>query len=151
MLFVRTHNAIIIEKKLGKTLSKAVSTIAPAIKGITASIARLISWKRKVRRYIENNCPKRTLYGNPDPGDIETTDVKNHNGIIRERSDRLVRKTKCFSKRRRMLECPLQVFQFYWNFINGFKRRTSPAMLEGSADHLWTWHKFFYFQVTILD
>ena len=58
MLFVRTRDAIIIEKKLGKTLSKAVSTRTPAIKGITASIARLISWKQKVRRYIENNCPK---------------------------------------------------------------------------------------------
>ncbi|PXF57283.1 MAG: hypothetical protein C4B59_15505 [Candidatus Methanogaster sp.] len=47
MLFVRTHNAIITEKNLGKTLSKAVNTRAPDIKGITASIARLISWKQK--------------------------------------------------------------------------------------------------------
>ena len=58
MLFVRTHNAIIIEKKLGKTLSKAVNTRAPAIKGITASIARHISWKQKARRYIGNTYPK---------------------------------------------------------------------------------------------
>jgi len=58
MLFVRTHNAIIIEKKLGKTLSKAVNTRAPAIKGITASIARLISWKQKARRYTGSTYPK---------------------------------------------------------------------------------------------
>ncbi len=94
---------------------------------------------------------KRTIYGNPDPGDIETTDVENYNGILRERLGRLVWKTKCFSKRRWRLECSLQVFQFYWNFINEFKRRTTPAMLEGVADNLWTWHEFFYFQLTILD
>ena len=43
---------------------------------------------------------KRTIYGNPDLGDIETTNVENYNGILRERIGRLVWKTKCFSKRR---------------------------------------------------
>ncbi|MCD6208370.1 MAG: IS1 family transposase [Methanosarcinales archaeon] len=43
---------------------------------------------------------------------METTDVENYNGILRERTGRLVRKTKCFSKRKRMLECSLHVFQF---------------------------------------
>jgi len=92
---------------------------------------------------------KRTIYGNPDHDDIETTDIENYNGILRERIGRLVRKTKCFSKRRWRLECSLQVFQFYWNFINEFKRRKSPAMLEGLADHLWTWHEFLYCSLTI--
>jgi len=89
---------------------------------------------------------KRTIYGNPDLCDIETTDVENFNGILRERIGRLVRKTKCFSKRRRRLECSVQLFQFYWNFINEFKRRTTPAMLEGLTDSLWTWNEFFYFR-----
>ena len=31
---------------------------------------------------------KRTIYGNPDPGDIETTDVENYNGILRDRIGR---------------------------------------------------------------
>nr|QNO57742.1 hypothetical protein GBAFDLPJ_00036 [Methanosarcinales archaeon ANME-1 ERB7] len=92
---------------------------------------------------------KRAIYGTPDPSDIETTDIENYNGILRERIGRLVRKTKCFSKRRWRLKCSLQVFQFYWNFMNEFKRRTSPAMLEGLADHLWTWHDFF--SLTILN
>jgi len=87
---------------------------------------------------------KRTICGNPDPGDIGTTDIENFNGILRERIGRLVRKSKCFSKRRWRLECSVQLFQFYWNFINEFKRRTSPAMLEGLTDHLWIWHEFFY-------
>jgi len=29
-------------------------------------------------------------YGSPDPGDIETTDIENFNGILRERIGRLV-------------------------------------------------------------
>jgi len=62
---------------------------------------------------------------------------------------KLVRKTKCFSKRRWRLEGSIQLFQFYWNFINEFKRRTSPAMLEGLTDHLWTWQDFF--SLTILN
>lgn len=41
---------------------------------------------------------KRIIYGNPEPSDIETTDIENFNGICRERCGRLVRKTKCFSK-----------------------------------------------------
>ena len=94
---------------------------------------------------------KRAIYGNPDPCDRETTDIENFNGILRERNGRLVRKTKCFSKRRWRLECSVQLFQFYRNFINEFKRRTSPAMLEGLTDHLWIWHEFFYFLLTIPD
>jgi hypothetical protein len=92
---------------------------------------------------------KRIIYGEPDIIDIETTDIENYNGILRERVGRLVRKTKCFSKYKRRLECSIQLFQFYWNFINNFKRGTSTAMLEGLTDHLWTWHDFFYHRLTI--
>ena len=44
---------------------------------------------------------KRIIFGNPEPEDIETTNIENFNGILRERVGRLVRKTKCFSKRNR--------------------------------------------------
>ena len=88
---------------------------------------------------------KRIIYGNPELNDIETTDVENYNGILRERVGRLVRKTKCFSKCKRRLVCAIDLFQFYWDFINEFKRGTSPAMMEGVTDHIWSWHDFFYF------
>ncbi|HDS59369.1 MAG TPA: IS1 family transposase, partial [Thermoplasmatales archaeon] len=78
---------------------------------------------------------RRIVYGTPDLEDIETTDVENFNGILRERIGRLVRKTKCFSKYRQRLECALELFQFYWNFIHEFKRGVSPAMLEHIANH----------------
>lgn len=94
---------------------------------------------------------KRVIYGNPDPNDIETTNVENFNGILRERVGRLVRKTKCFSKYKRRLDYAIELFQFYWDFINEFKRGTSPAMLEELTDHIWDWHEFFYFGLTIPD
>jgi len=90
---------------------------------------------------------KRIIYGNPALDNIETTNVENFNGILRERIGRLVRKTKCFSKRKRRLKCAIELFQFYWNFINEFKRDASPAMLEKLSDHIWTWHEFFYFRI----
>jgi len=92
---------------------------------------------------------KRIVYGNPNLNDIETTDIENFNGIARERIGRFVRKTKCFSKRKKRTECAVHVFQFYWDFINEFKRGTSPAISEKLTDHIWTWHEFFYFRLTI--
>lgn len=92
---------------------------------------------------------KRIVYGNPDVKSIETTDVENFNGILRERLGRLVRKTKCISKYRYRLECALQLFQFYWNFINTFKRSTSPAMLEGLTKQLWTWGDFLWYSFAV--
>lgn len=92
---------------------------------------------------------KRAIYGNPDPADIETTDVENYNGILRERIGRLVRKTKCFSKKKRNLECAIHIFQFYWNFINKFKRGFTPAMLEGIDNRPWTWDDFLLFHYAV--
>lgn len=91
------------------------------------------------------------IYGVCSRGDVETTDVENFNGILRERVGRLVRKTKCFAKLEKRLVCAVGLFQFYWNFINEFKRGVSPAKIEGLTDHLWTWHELFYFKLGILN
>lgn len=92
---------------------------------------------------------KRLIFGNPDPNDIETTDIENFNGICRERGGRVVRKTKCFSKYKRRLECAIHLFQFYWNFINEFKRDTSPAISEELSDHIWSWHEFLMYHFAV--
>ena len=94
---------------------------------------------------------KRVIYGNPNLDDIETTDIENSNSISRERIGRLVRKTKCFSKKKSKLGNAIDLFVFYWNFVNNFQRVGSPAMLEGITDHMWTWHEFFYGGLTILN
>jgi hypothetical protein len=94
---------------------------------------------------------RKIVYGEPMLEDIETTDVENFNGILRERVGRLVRKTKCISKKKQRLKDAITLFQFYWNFINEFKRDKSPAMIEGLTDHIWNWDEFFRFRLTILD
>jgi len=90
---------------------------------------------------------KRIIFGSPDSGDIETTDVENFNSILRERIGRLVRKTKCFTKVKNRLKCCLQLFQFYWNFMKEIQRKTTPAIIEGVSNRIWTWHDFFYFTI----
>ncbi len=92
---------------------------------------------------------KRIVFGNPNLEDIETTNIENFNGICRERGGRLVRKTKCFSKYKRRLECAIHLFQFYWDFINEFKRGTSPGMLEGLTYHLWSWQEFLMYHFAV--
>lgn len=87
---------------------------------------------------------KRVIYGNPDESDIDTVNVENFNGILRERVGRLVRKTKCFSRKKYRLHCAVSLFQFYWNFISEFRRGKSPAMLESLSKRLWTWDDLFY-------
>ncbi len=102
---------------------------------------------RKNGRVIRKE--KRIIYGNPDIKDIETTDVENSNGILRERIGRLVRKTKCFSKTKQRYEAALHLFQFYWNFMNNFKRGKTPAMLEGLTDKPWTWDDFLFYHYAV--
>jgi len=81
---------------------------------------------------------KLVVYGEPALEDIETTDVENFYSILRERLGRFVGESKCFSKVKRRLVCSVELFRFYWNFINEFKRGFSPAKLEGLTDHLWS-------------
>lgn len=90
---------------------------------------------------------KRVIFGSPDPDEIETTQIENFNGILRERIGRLVRKTKCISKRRPMLENAIEFFQCYWNFIKPASERDTPAMLEGLTDKRWSWDEFLYFHI----
>jgi IS1 family transposase len=92
---------------------------------------------------------KRVIYGNPEPLDIETTDIENFGGILRERLGRLVRETKCHSKLKARLEDALALFQFHWDFMDPLQGKNTPAMLEGLTEDVFSWHQFFYFPLTI--
>ena len=87
---------------------------------------------------------RRNIYGDLDEDDVDTVNVENFNGILRERVGRLVRKTKCFSKKKQRPYCAVILFQFYWNFMNEFRRNTSPAMLENLSESLRLWDDLFY-------
>jgi IS1 family transposase len=56
---------------------------------------------------------KKVIYGTPNIDEIETTDIENMNSINRERQGRLVRKTKCFSKKKTKLINSYELFHLY--------------------------------------
>lgn len=93
---------------------------------------------------------KTIFYGNPIVDEIETTDIENMNGIFRERIGRLVRKTKCYSKKSR-LENAVELYQFYWNFMDMLPKRGTPAMIECLTDHQLNWEEFFNVKLSILN
>ena len=88
---------------------------------------------------------KRQIYGNPELADIETTNVENYNGILRERVGRLVRKSKCYSKKKSRLSNAVEFFQFHWNFMHKLKDKMTPGMIENLSDHVWNWDDFLSF------
>lgn len=98
---------------------------------------------RKAGKLVEKR--RTIIYGNPSVDDIETTDIENHNGIMRERIGRLVRKTKCISKEKHMLENAVELFQFHWNFMDVINEKKTPAMLERISENVISWHQFLYF------
>lgn len=88
---------------------------------------------------------KRIIFGNPDIYDIETTDIENFNGIMRERIGRLVRKTKCHTKKKKNLKNSIELLQCYWNIMKPIHGESSPAMIESLTNHIWTWDDFLLF------
>ena len=85
---------------------------------------------------------RRVVFGSPELDDIETTDVENFNGILRERVGRLVRKTRCHSKQKQALINAVELIQFYWNCIKPLHGGMTPAMMESLTDVLWSWDDF---------
>ena len=92
---------------------------------------------------------RKIVYGSPSVDDIETTDVENFNGILRERVGRLVRKTKCHSKKKRALINALELIQFHWDFMDPLPSGETPAMIESLSDHLWTWDDFLLYHFAV--
>lgn len=91
---------------------------------------------------------KRAIYGNPNPQAIEITNIENFHSILRERIGRLVRKTKCFPKKKKQLENAIELFQFHWNTMDPLPNKSTPAMMDQLTDHAWSWHEFFYFRLS---
>lgn len=92
---------------------------------------------------------RRTIFGSPFQSDIETTDIENFNGILRERVGRLVRKTKCHPKSKDPLINALEFIQFHWNFMDPLHDKMTPAMIELLTDHIWTWDDFLMFHFAV--
>lgn len=92
---------------------------------------------------------RRVTYGNPKLDDIETTNVENFNGILRERVGRLVRRTKCYTKNIDRLSNAIGIFQFYWNFMHELQENMTPAKMEGIAHKTWTWGNLLHYKIKV--
>lgn len=90
---------------------------------------------------------RRVIFGTPARDDIETTDVENFNGILRERVGRIVRRTKCYAKNRDRLSNAIELFQFYWNFMHELHENMTPAIEEGVATKRWTWGNLLHYRI----
>ncbi len=92
---------------------------------------------------------KKIVFGHPEIKDIETTNVENFNSILRERIGRLVRKTKCYSKRKSRLGNAIEFLQFYWNFMDTIHDNLTPAMIESLSDYIWNWDDFLLYHYAV--
>lgn len=92
---------------------------------------------------------RRVVYGNPKLDDIETTNVENFNGILRERVGRVVRRTKCYAKNRDRLSNAIGLFQFYWNFMHELQENLTPAKIEGITRKTWTWGNLLHYRIKV--
>ena len=92
---------------------------------------------------------RRIIIGSPLLEDIETTDIENFNGILRERVGRLVRKTKCHPKQKSALINAVELIQFHWNFMDPLHDKMTPAMIESLSDHIWSWDEFLMYHYAL--
>lgn len=92
---------------------------------------------------------QKIVLGSPEINDIETTDVENFNSILRERIGRLVRKTKCYSKKKSRLGDAIEFIQFNWNFMDTIHDNLTPAMIESLSKCIWSWDDFLFFHYAV--
>ncbi|MBW2976376.1 hypothetical protein KY347_02935 [Candidatus Woesearchaeota archaeon] len=62
---------------------------------------------------------------------------------LRERISRYCRKSSTFSKRRTSFYYHLCIFQAYNNFIETYKEKKTPCMIEGITSRKWDWEDIF--------
>jgi len=104
--------------------------------------SRLLTPKRKNVKHI-------VILSHPLASEIETTDIENMNSIFRERIGRLVRKTKCHSKKKSRLLNATEFFQFYWNFMDTLHDNKTLGLIESLSDYVWNWEKYFRFNYVV--
>ena len=88
----------------------------------------------------------RKIFGNPSYLDIDTVNIESYNSVLRGCISRLVRRTKCFSKKRSTYEKHLDIFQAYNNLIKTRNERLTPCMKEGLTTRKWHWNDLFMYR-----
>ena len=86
---------------------------------------------------------KRNVLGRMTKEEIGIRHVDGYCKRLRERVSRYSRRSSCFSKRRTAFYYHLCIFQAYNNFIEIYKERKTPCMIEGITSKIWDWDDIF--------
>jgi hypothetical protein len=85
----------------------------------------------------------RTVLGRIPKDQVGIRHVDGYCKRVRERISRYCRKSSTFSKRRTAFYYHLCIFQAYNNFIEPYKEKKTPCMIEGITSKKWDWDDIF--------
>jgi hypothetical protein len=87
---------------------------------------------------------KQWVFGYGNYADISIAHIDGYCARLRERVSRFVRKTKSYSKKRRVLREMLDIQQANRNLIEVKEKGKTPAMIEGLVSEKWDWSKLLH-------
>ena len=81
----------------------------------------------------------RNVLGYTSKDEIGIRHIDGYCARLRERVSRYVRRSKTFSKKKTPFHYHLCLFQAYNNFIDIYKDKKTPCMIEGITSTIWDW------------
>ena len=81
----------------------------------------------------------RNVFGLMRKDEIGIRHIDGYCARLRERVSRYVRRSKTFSKKKTPFYNHLSIFQAYNNFIEVYKEKKTPCMIEGITTRIWDW------------
>lgn len=84
-----------------------------------------------------------SVLGRMDLNEIGIRHIDGYCARLRERLSRYCRRSKTFSKKKKHFYHHLSLFQAYNNFIDIYKEKKTPCMIEGITDRKWDWDDIF--------
>ena len=97
--------------------------------------------ERKYSPMVVKSVIRTSIWGVPDPGHMTTAHVERQNLSMRMGMRRFTRLTNAFSKKALNLQRSLALYFMHYNFCRKHSTiKTTPAMMAGLTDRLWTLH-----------
>ena len=99
---------------------------------------------KKIRRgEIVAGVVRKTVLGYLPKENISISHVDGYCKRLRERVSRYCRRAGTFSKKKTPFYYHLLIFQAYNNFIEPYKDKKTPCMIEGITSRRWDWDDIF--------
>lgn len=85
----------------------------------------------------------KNVFGNMLKNEISIRHIDGYCKRLRERLSRYCRRSSTFSKKKTPFLYHLSLFQAYNNFIEPYKDKKTPCMIEGITSSIWDWEDIF--------